>query len=487
MNIIYLNGPFNKKAFSRSSRSPAVTKSGTIYYPIWLAYAAGVAQQRLHSDTEKINIELLDAAARKFNARETVQYLQASPPDIVFCDTSTPSIYEDIITAGAIKEAFQDCKVIMVGTHATAMACDVLNADQRIDAVARGEYDITSMEICQAVLNGKSIENVDGISYRSGDQIINNPDRELISDLDSLPFVSSVYKKFLNVRDYVFSAAQFPMIMIITSRGCTNRCKWCLYPQVMHRGKYRMRSPENIAAEFAYIAKELPDVREIGIEDDLFTGDLKRLRKTCELLIEQGNQIDFWCDTRVDLDFETMQLLKKAGCRLLVAGFESGDEEILKNINKRATVQQGREFMANARKAKLLVHGCFVFGNPGETPELMQKTLDMAIELDPDTAQFFPVIVYPGTQMYSWAEENKYLNTTNFNKWLTPQGMHNSVVDLPGLKGCDVVGFCDHARRSFYLRRKYIVKKFIQSISNPHEAKRNIKGFCKVARHLVKK
>jgi radical SAM superfamily enzyme YgiQ (UPF0313 family) len=276
------------------------------------------------------------------------------------------------------------------------------------------------------------------------------------------------------------------MVMTVTSRGCPHRCAWCLYPQVMHRGKYRTRSSENVAQEFAYIASEISSVREIGIEDDLFTGDRRRLRDICQRLIQQGNRLNFWCDTRVDLDYETMRLLKAAGCRLLIAGFESANQKILESIRKGTQVEQAYEFMQNAQRAKLLVHGCFVLGNPGETNESMQQTLQFAKKLNPDTAQFFPMMVYPGTAMYDWAKTNHYLRTENYNEWLTVDGLHNSTIDLPNLPGTEVVRFCDHARREFYLRKSYILKKLTQSLLNVHEARRNMKAFKRFARFLVK-
>jgi len=480
MKITYLNGPYRRLAYSRSSRSPAVTKSGTIYYPIWLAYAAGLAQQE--TDFE---ISLLDAVARRWGREELIEYFQAAPPDLVFCDTSTPSIYEDVATVGAIKAAFPQTHVVMVGAHATAEPEEVLNLNPQIDAVARGEFDVTAIELAQAIAQNRDWHIVAGLSFRQQAEIIHTAERALIGDLDQFPFVSQIYRDFLEVKDYFFAAAQYPMVMLVTSRGCPHRCQWCLYPQVMHRGKYRLRSSESVAAEFAYIAREMPWIREVGIEDDLFTGDKKRLREICELLIAQRNQLKFWCDTRVDLDYEDMHLLKEAGCRLLIAGFESASQEILDRIQKGTQAEQAFEFMDNARRVNLLVHGCFVLGNPGETRQTMQATLQFAQKLNPDTAQFFPMMVYPGTKMYEWAETNGYLRTKNYNEWLTEEGGHNSVVDLPGLSSEEVLRFCDHARRQFYLCKGYLLRKIAQSLTSFQEARRNLKAFRRFARFLV--
>ncbi len=483
MRAIYLNAPYKKQDYSRCSRSPAVTRSGTIYYPIWLAYAAGYARDCL---ADSVDIELVDAVAHKWDQDDLIRYLtNGSSPNLIVCETTTPSIYEDIKTAGAIKEAWPDCVVVMTGTHATALPGEVLNADMRIDVVARGEYDRTLVELIQAIQTGSPWDQVRGITFRSGDELITTPDQPLIEDLDSLPFVSEIYRDFLNINNYFFAAARFPMIMTMTSRGCPFRCQWCLYPQVMHRGKYRQRSPENVAGEFAWVRENMPSVREIGIEDDLFTGDKQRLHRICELLIAQDNRIPFWCDTRVDLDYETMRLMKAAGCRLLIVGFESGDQTLLDTIHKGTKVEASFDFMANARRAGLIVHGCFVLGNPGETTQTMQKTIDLAIQLNPDTAQFFPVIAYPGTLTYQWAVDNGYLNTSNFEHWLNEKGLHNSVIDMPQLSAREVMNGCDQARRVFYLRNNYVMRKIGQSLTSVHEARRNVKAFLHLARHLV--
>lgn len=480
MKVVYINGPYRLEAFSRSSRSPAVTKSGTIYYPLWLAYAVGLAKEQTG-----YQIELIDAIAKKMDHSALVKYLAVIKPDLVFCDTSTPSINDDIATATRIKSVVPNCSVVAVGTHATACTEEVLNVPNAFDAVARGEFEITAIELAKAIDNNYPWHSVAGLSFRHDNHIAHNPDRPLIHNLDILPFVSKTYAQYLKLEDYFFAAAQFPMIMIVTSRGCPHRCQWCLYPQVMHRGKYRMRSAKNVADEFAWIADNLPNVREIGIEDDLFTGDKKRLHEICELLIQQNNTINFWCDSRVDLDYQSMQLLKRAGCRLIIAGFESASQILLDRINKGTTVGQAFEFVKNARQAKLLVHGCFVLGNPGETKDDMQQTLGFAKKLAPDTAQFFPMIVYPGTKAYQWAKQNKYLRTADYDQWLTKQGLHNSVVDLPGLPGKTVVEFCDHARREFYLRKGYILRKVSQSMLSFHEARRNIKAFRRFAKYIL--
>lgn len=478
MKIAYINGPYRDASYSRSSRSPAVTKSGTLYYPLWLSYAAGYAQSK------GAEAFVVDAVAWGWNYEAVGVYAAGARTDLAVIDTSTPSIAEDLRTAAAIKKHAPQTRVVLAGTHATARSEELLRSCAAVDYIARGEYDQTIVDLAAALRAGDEVGTVKGLSFRRGAEIAVNADRSLIEDLDSFPYVSRIYREQLRIKDYFFAAARYPMVMIVTSRGCPHRCQWCLYPQVMHRGKYRMRSAGNVAAEFAYIAAALPEVREVGIEDDLFTGDKRRLREICDLLIEQKNRLPFWCDTRVDLGEEDMRRLKAAGCRLLIAGFESGSQAVLDRIEKRTTTEEGMAFMGRARRAGLLVHGCFVLGNPGETSATMRETVEYAKRLDPDTAQFFPMMVYPGTAMYNWARQQGYLRTEAYTEWLTADGLHTSVVDQPGLPGAAVQQMCDQARREFYLRQRYIFKKVKQSLRSKQEAKRNVKAFWRLARHL---
>jgi radical SAM superfamily enzyme YgiQ (UPF0313 family) len=182
-----------------------------------------------------------------------------------------------------------------------------------------------------------------------------------------------------------------------------------------------------------------------------------------------------------------MVKMKQAGCRLLVAGFESGDQAVLDKINKGITIEQSEEFAHNAKKAGLRVHGCFMIGNRGEDQQTLQRTLDFALRLPLDTAQFFPLMVYPGTEAYRWAEEKGYIRACSFRQWLTPEGMHNCVLHTEKLSARDLVDFCDYARRRFYLRPWYLAYKALDVMRNPGEIGRTVKAATTLANHLFRK
>jgi radical SAM superfamily enzyme YgiQ (UPF0313 family) len=478
MKVLMLNPPFLPK-FSRGSRSPAVTKGATIYYPIWLAYTTGALEK------EGFDVKLIDAPARGYDLEYVLDETKKFGPDLTVVDTSTPSIFNDVKVAEAIKDATNSF-VILVGTHPSALPEETLNISKKIDAVARHEYDFTILELTKVLEKGGDLRKVKGISFKYGKKVVNNPDREFITNLDDIPFVSEVYKKHLIIEDYFYAANLHPVITILSGRGCIYRCTFCLWPQTFSGHQYRFRSVKNVVEELEYIKNEFPQVKEIFLEDDTFTADRKRCREITDEIIRKKLNITWACNSRADVDYETLRKMKQAGCRLLCVGYESGNQQILDNIRKGTNIEKIKQFAKDARRAGLLVHGCFIFGLPGETIETIEQTTEFAKELNPDTAQFFPIMVYPGTEAYEWAKKNGYLLTEDYSQWLTPEGLHNTIVSRPGLTNEELVQFCDEARREFYLRPTYIFSKARQMITNPREAKRIFRASKTFFKYLFK-
>jgi radical SAM superfamily enzyme YgiQ (UPF0313 family) len=479
MKVLTLNPPFLLK-FSREQRSPAVTKSGTLYYPMWLAYATGVLEKA------GFDVKLVDAPAQGHGVEEVIEMVKYFDPEMVVLDTSTPSIYNDVKITAKIKEILPNCTTVLVGPHVSALPEETLELDPAINVIARGEYDYTVRDIARAVESGGDFKEVAGISFRQNGNILRTEDRRYIHDLDSIPFVSRVYERHLNIRDYFYAICQYPEVTIITGRGCPYRCTYCVYPQVFQGGRYRARSPENVVEEFQYIAETFPSVKEIFIEDDTFTLDRSRCRQICQQLIEAKNKISWTANARADVDLETLRIMKAAGCRLLCVGVESGNQRILNNIKKGLSLNRITRFFSDAKKAGVLVHGCFLVGNKGENHQTLQETLSFAKALNPDTAQFFPLMIYPGTEAYQWAKEEDLVLSEDFSQWVTEEGLHNCVVRLPGLSNADLVAFCDRARREFYLRLEYFIRKSNQVLRDPSELKRTAKSMKTFFKYLLR-
>ncbi len=516
MKVLCLNPPFKTEygRFSRTSRSPAITKSGTIYYPIWLCYVAGVLEEAGH------DVRVIDSCAYEYDLEKTLKLIAEFRPEMAVLDTSTPSIYSDINTGIELKKILPDCFVVLMGTHPSALPEETLQlgngryypplpqedgvikvkkrTSEAIDAVVVGEADYTIRELAKKLSDAdidriqtdltyrdNILSTIDGLAYRAGDRIIINQSSEFIKNLDELPFVSKVYKRHLDVRKYFFAASDYPEVQIMTARGCIARCTFCVYPQTIHGWKYRVRSPKNIADEFQWIVENMPEIKEIGIEDDTFTGNQARVIEFCKELIKRDVKIKWYCNVRVDLKYETMQWMKRAGCVLVTVGYESANREVLKNIDKRIIPEMILEFSRNTREAGLLVHGCFMAGNRGETKETLEESLLLAMRMMDDTMQFFPLMVYPGTKDYEWAKKEGLLTIRDYSDYVTEDGNHNSVLRMPDMDSDEIRKWCDYARRKYYLRPKYVAYKLAQQFKHPSEIRRTFKAAKRFVRFLL--
>ncbi|MDR0908612.1 MAG: B12-binding domain-containing radical SAM protein [Spirochaetaceae bacterium] len=491
-NIYFINPPFKAEygKFSREQRSPAITKSGALYYPLWLIYAAVLAEKNGHS------VCFLDAPAKPLDTSEALlevrqEVAKLNTERLLFVlDTSTPSIKNDVSFGAELKKEFPASFVVLVGTHPSAVPEETLAMNTAIDAVTIAEFDKTISELANeldktddwSVFKG---ENLKGILFQHGSRTITH--NSYMENLDELPFASAFIKKYLDVHDYFFPASVYPSIQIFTGRGCPAHCTFCVYPQTMHGHTYRVRSPENVAAEFQYIADNFPEVKEVVIEDDTFTINKERTVAVCKLLIEKGlnKRLKWLCNARVNLDLETMKIMRKAGCRLIIPGIESGNQQILNNIKKGTKVEQFYDYVRNAKKAGLLIHACYMVGNQGETRETMEETLRLALKLNTDTAQFFPMIPYPGTEAYNWAKQNGYIEA-DYTKYCKEDGEHNTVLNLPGLSAEDIVSFCDMARKKYYLRPRYILHRLRMGLTDINDLKRSLKAFMHIKKYLFR-
>ncbi len=479
MKILFLNPPFLPK-FSREQRSPAVTKSGTIYYPMWLSYAAGAAVSAGH------DVDLVDAPAdRRWTLESVADAAAAGPPELAVVDTSTPSIASDADCARALKERLPALKVVLVGPHVSALPGETLNEYPWLDGVLRGEYERTVLELADALAGGGNPAAVPGVTWRRDGDVVAGPGR-VPDDPDVWPFVAETYARFLDVRDYFYAHSLYPIVTILSARGCPNRCIYCVYPQTFSGHSYRPRAVPAVVEELRFVRRTWPDVREVMFEDDTFSIDHGRTRELCEAVAGAGLGLKWSANARCDLDLETLKLMKRAGCRLLCVGVESGSDEMLGGMKKSIDRARIERFFADAARAGIMLHGCFMVGNPGETRETMEATLAFAKKLKPDTAQFFPVMAYPGTALYRWAEREGYLKASCFADWLTPEGQHNCVVDRPELPAAELVAFCDRARREFYLSFGYLARKFAQVLTRPAELKRTWRSGRRFLRHLAR-
>ncbi len=492
MKILVLNPPFLPK-FSRPQRSPAVTKSGTLYYPIWLAYCVAVLE------ADGFEVVFWDAPAAGKSAEDALELVRRESFDLAVLDASTPSVASDAALAGRIKAASPGTFTVMAGSHVSAMPVETLALDQGLDAVARREYEYTIRELARLLRDRKdrgeaaagpdfmeALSRIAGLSFRGADGVVHNPDRPFIENLDELPWVAPVYKKHLNFRHYFNANAPPPMVTLITSRGCPFRCGFCVYPQTLTGRAFRLRSVDDAVDEAAWCLESFPGLRSIFFEDDTLTANKKRCLEFCDRILSRGLKFAWVANSRADLDAETLRVMKAAGCRMLCVGFESADKNSLAAMHKGVSVESMRRFAALAKKAGILTHGCFIFGFPGETESGILKTIEFALSLPIDTAQFYPVMVYPGTEAYDEYLARGWITADDFSKWLTPEGLHNCVVRNENLSPGQLVRLCDLARRKFYLRPGYVAKKLARALVSPAEMARTARAGGVFVKHLFR-
>lgn len=475
MKILFLNLPYEFN-ISRASRWPEKTKSGTLYYPYWLSYCLGVCEEK------GFECNLVDCITKGYSVDDTIKEVKSFNPDYIMAEITTPTCAYDYNTINSIKKACPDVKIIIGGTHATILPEEVLKECSGIDYVVRQEYDFTVPElICK-----DNPANVKGVSYREDGEIKHTEDRAPLDNLDELPYVSKVYQKYLNFDDYAYAFAQKPMIQIVSSRGCPNQCNFCSYPSTMGGRLYRTRSISDLADEFDYILREIPEIKEIFIEDDTFTVNQNRVIDFCDEIIKRGLKPIWSCNTRVDLKYETMAKMKEAGCRLLVCGYESGNQQVLNDIKKGITLEQSKTFADNARKLGLKVFGCFMIGLTGDNLETIQETYKFAQSVYPDMCFFQQAVPFPGTEFYKWAKENDYLITEDYSKWLNDDGYLNCLVDYPYADHKEIEKLRDNLMSKYYFSFAYIGKTFLANL-NWVEFKRVMRGGTQYIAFRLKK
>ena len=441
MRVAFVNSMFGQD-FTKSARWFARSRGRVQRHPDYLCTAAAVVEQAGHT------ITVIDAQAKNMPEDRLLRELNTFQPDMIVHQASTPSIYSDIAFATRAKEDTGALNVL-VGSHVSAEPEDTLIiADGAVDAVAVGEYDYTLRDLA----NGVPIKDCAGVAWMDAARFVRNSPRPFIEDLDALPFPAWNH---IDIHDYWDAGKLFPFLTLISGRGCHGRCTFCQLPQVMNGRRYRARSVESVLAEMEYDKKLCPDLKEIMFEDDTLTSHSSqpRLHALCEGMLQRNLRLSWSANARVDMnDLGTLQLMKRAGCRMLCVGFEFGDQQILKNVCKGTTVEQMHVFARNARKAGIRIHGCFMIGGPGETRATAEKTILLAKNLKIDTAQFSGVVAYPGTEIYQLAKEKGHIIPKSWRDWVDDEFEQCATVEFPGLRTAEVNHLIDRALREFYLR-----------------------------------
>ena len=314
---------------------------------------------------------------------------------------------------------------------------------------------------------------MDGISWRGADgAVVHNRDRQLIHDMDTLPFVTDVYHRDLRIEDYFIGYLQHPYVSIYSGRGCKSRCTFCLWPQTVGGHKYRVRSPEHVAAEIRQAMRDFPQVREFFFDDDTFTDDLPRAEAIARELGKLG--VTWSCNAKANVPRDTLKVLKDNGLRLLLVGYESGNQQILHNIKKGMRIEVARQFTKDCHELGIKIHGTFILGLPGETRETIQETITFAKEINPHTMQVSLAAPYPGTFLHRQATENGWLDAANA-ELIDENGVQIAPLHYPHLSHTEIFDSVELFYRKFYFRAPKIASIVGEMVRSPQMMKRRLR------------
>jgi hopanoid biosynthesis associated radical SAM protein HpnJ len=368
--------------------------------------------------------------------------------DLVVLHTSSPTFAGDVKVAEALKADNPAVMVGFVGPKVAVQPERSLQASAAIDFVAREEFDFTIAEVAE----GRPLSSVAGLSYLDPNgQAVHNPDREILTEMDRLPFVTPVYHRDLRVEDYYIGYLLHPYVSLYTGRGCRSRCTFCLWPQTVGGHVYRTRSVEHVLEEAALARELFPQMKELFFDDDTFTDDRPRAEAIARGLGQLG--LTWSCNAKANVPRETLAVLRDNGLRLLLVGYESGNQQILINIKKGLRVERARRFAADCRDLGITVHGTFILGLPGETKETIQETIRFAREVNPHTIQVSIAAPYPGTALHRQAVENGWLPDDDDGPALVSEhGTQLAALSYPHLEHTEILDSVDAFYRRFYFR-----------------------------------
>jgi len=437
----------------------------SFWYPTWLAQPAALVP----------GSRLVDAPARGLSVTDVLALSEGY--ELVVMHTSTPSFPSDVRVAEALKSADPRRRIGFVGAHVAVSPEESLRASGAIDFVARKEFDYTIRDVAL----GLPYAVIDGLSYREGERTVHRPERAVLEKMDDLPFVTDVYARDLVIEDYFIGYLLHPYVSLYTGRGCRSFCSFCLWPQTIGGHRYRTRSPVNVEAEIASAKERIPGVKEWFFDDDTFTDDEPRARDIARRLGRLG--VTWSCNAKPIVSRDTLAELKDNGLRLLLVGYESGNQGILNNIRKGVRLDIARRFSNDCRKLGILIHGTFIVGLPGETTETIEETVRFAREINPHTIQVSLAAPYRGTELHRQAVENGWL-ADDGGRLVGDDGIQVSTLSYPHLSSTEIARAMERFYKRFYLRPRKIAEMVREMAVTPGMTRRRLREGAEFFRFL---
>jgi hopanoid biosynthesis associated radical SAM protein HpnJ len=359
-------------------------------------------------------------------------------------------------------------KIGMIGAKVAVEAEASLQTSEAIDFVARNEFDFTIKDVAE----DQPWASIKGISYRNREGVIvHNADRPMLENMDMLPFVSPIYKRDLVIENYYGGYLKHPYVSFYTGRGCKSHCTFCLWPQTVGGHNYRTRSIGHVVEEVKYVMREMPQVKEIFFDDDTLTDNRPRVEALAKELGKLG--VTWSCNAKANVPYDTLKVMKDNGLRLLLVGYESGNQKILHNIKKGLRVDVAKQFTKDCHALGIVIHGTFILGLPGETKETIEETIRYAKEINPHTIQVSLAAPYPGTFLYKQALENGWFDGTDH--LLTDHGNQIAQLSYPHLSSTEIFDSVETFYKKFYFRAPKIASIVGEMVTSPQMMKRRLR------------
>ncbi len=435
MRTLFLQAPsFDGFDGGAGARYQARREIKSYWFPTWLAQPAALVPGSKLVDAPPHNQTLADVAG------------MARDYDLCVMHTSTPSFASDIKVAERLKAENPNLKVGLIGAKVAVQAMESLRDAPVVDWVARNEFDFTVKEAAE----GRDLSSIKGLSFRNSEGVIvHNDDRPMLENMDDLPFVSEVYKRDLDHKKYFIGYLKHPYISFYTGRGCKSRCTFCLWPQTVGGHRYRTRSVGHVLEEIAFIKQAYPDVKEIFFDDDTFTDNLPRAEEIARGLGRMG--VTWSCNAKANVPRDSLKIMRDNGLRLLLVGYESGNQQILHNIKKGMRIEVAKQFTKDCHELGIAIHGTFILGLPGETKETIEETIRFAIETNPHTLQVSLAAPYPGTFLYEQAAREGWLDTANTD-YVDAHGVQIAPLAYEHLSHTEIFNSVETFYKRFYFR-----------------------------------
>ena len=416
-----------------------------VFIPLGISYLTAVLEQNGYE------VDVIDCQVSRPSQKELEDKFKSLNPDIVGVTAATVTYFPALQILKAAKAAVPNCVTMIGGPHVTVLDKRTFTESSDVDIVVRGEGEQTMLELARLVSDGnlKSLSEVAGITFKRNGKVFPAPNRSFLEDIDVLPYPAH---KHFDVSRYRINGKLY--MPIITSRGCPFNCAFCLASKMCGRG-FRARNPSKVVDELEWL-RDTFGAGAFAFYDDTFTFDLGRAIAICDEMKARKFDLPWDCRTRVDkVSKELLTKLRSTNCQLIHFGVESGSQQMLNTMRKGTTVEQNANAIRLAKESDVLVAISLVIGYPGETPEMLQQTIDFIHKTKPDYVYMCEAVPYPGTQLYDYLKELGMELSENWNQYHEQtQVFKNTLLPLGKLEETKKALYDSFFTPTYYLRKR---------------------------------